>query len=108
MGLFNWTPKSKIQDFSTTIADEIVRKLPPNTRLTREPSAARISKVLEVAFKKSNAFIQENSLGILGKARLGNSFRWALKERGYNDDFIYVATEGLLVLSSQIEKKDQK
>ena len=108
MGLFNWTPKSTIQDFATKVADEIVRKLPPNTRLTREPSAARISTVLELAFKKSNAFIQENDLGILGKARLGNSFRWALKERGYNDDFIYVATEGLLVLSSKPEKKDKK
>ena len=47
-------------------------------------------------------------MGVVGKAKLGNSVKWALKEKGYPDKFIEVVTEGLVVYmtrrSSEVSK----
>jgi hypothetical protein len=42
-------------------------------------------------------FQREHNLGIYGKARLGNTFKWELKEMGYQNEFVNEATKGLLV-----------
>ena len=42
-------------------------------------------------------FQRSHNLGTLGKAKLGNEFKWQLKELGYTEKFIDVATEGLMV-----------
>jgi hypothetical protein len=34
---------------------------------------------------------------MFGKAKLGNEFKWQLKELGYTEKFIDVATEALMV-----------
>ena len=36
-------------------------------------------------------------LGIYKKAKLGNTFKWELKEMGYDEKFTETATEGLIV-----------
>ena len=52
-------------------------------------------------------FQQEHRLGWIGKASLGNSFRWELREMGYQKDFIDLATEAVVVHISKAtaEKK---
>jgi hypothetical protein len=47
-------------------------------------------------------FQTEHRLGWLGKATLGNEFRWALSELGYRKDFVDFASEALVV---QISRK---
>ena len=42
-------------------------------------------------------FQREHRLGTFGKAKLGNEFKWRLRELGYTEKFIDVATEGLMV-----------
>jgi hypothetical protein len=43
----------------------------------------------------------EHKLGVYKKARLGNTFRWELEDRGYSKAFIETATEGLVVYLSR-------
>lgn len=63
----------------------------------KKVSANRLSKILEDAFTKAQTFNQEKKLGMYKKARLGNTFQWGLRDMGYSQKFIDIATEGLIV-----------
>ena len=60
-------------------------------------SEKRLSGILEEVCNKALAFKNQHKLGVYKKARLGNTFRWELEERGYSKMFIETATEGLVV-----------
>jgi len=58
---------------------------------------AAIAKAFDDTFNRAIDFQREARLGIYGKARLGNTFKWELKEMGYDEKFTETATEGLIV-----------
>ena len=88
-----------INDFARELADTLVKRYPPSLDVNpeRKISANRLTKVLEDSFARAVEFQREHKLGLFGKAKLGNEFKWQLKELGYTEKFIEVATEGLMV-----------
>jgi hypothetical protein len=46
------------------------------------------------AFRKAADFRAQHKPGDYKKARLGNTFRWELKELGYSKKFAEIATKG--------------
>jgi len=90
---------SKVTDFAKTLAQDIAKRYPP--AIANNPaqmvSQKRLSSILEEAFVRAAEFNLENKLGWYKKAKLGNEFKWELKEIGYDEKFIDVATEGLIV-----------
>ena len=88
-----------INDFARELADTLAKRYPPSLDANpeRKISANRLTKVLEDTFSRAAEFQQEHKLGMFGKAKLGNEFKWQLKELGYTEKFIEVATEGLMV-----------
>lgn len=104
MGLFAWFSANKEVDlFAKTLAQDIAKRYPPSMDTAQEKrvSANRLTKILEDAYAKAKQFNQEKQLGTYKKAKLGNTFRWELKELGYSKEFIEVATEGLIVYLSK-------
>ena len=99
MGLFGSTSGKEIDQFAKSLADAVAKRYPPSLERSDEKkvSVARVTKVLEDALQNAAQFAQEKRLGTLSKARLGNSFKWELKELGYGERFVEVATEGLIV-----------
>lgn len=96
MALFG---KSKVVEFAVTLSRELERRYSPAMEKgdDRKISAKGISNILEELYQKAVDFKQKEKIGIVQTARLGNTFRWELKELGYSDEFIEVATEGLVV-----------
>jgi hypothetical protein len=96
MGLFSG---KKIKQFAKELTDNLAKRYPPTLDVTPEKrvSEARLTRVLEETLAKATTFQQEQKLGVFGKAKLANEFKWQLKERGYSEKFIEVATEGLTV-----------
>ena len=88
-----------INEFAKTLAHALSKRYPPALDINPEKkvSQARLVKVLEETLAKATDFQREQKLGMFGKAKLGNEFRWQLKELGYTEKFIDVATEGLMV-----------
>jgi hypothetical protein len=88
-----------INAFARELADTLAKRYPPSLDANPEKkvSANRLTKVLEDALAKAVEFQREHKLGLFGKAKLGNEFKWQLKELGYTEKFIEVATEGLMV-----------
>jgi hypothetical protein len=96
-GLFSVS--KKINEFARELSENLSKRYPPALDVNPEKkiSANRLTKVLEEALASAAQFQRENRLGIYGKAKLGNEFKWQLKELGYSEQFIDVATEGLMV-----------
>lgn len=108
MGMLDSLRGSSANDFAKQLALDLSAHYPPS--LDQSPqkrvSVNRMTRILEDAFSRAESFKNEQRLGWLGKARLGNSFRWELKELGYSSDFIEMATEGLIVYITR--KADSK
>lgn len=102
--------RPNIDRFAKDLAGELARSFPPSVanEPRRKVSPHRLTKILENTLEKARGFALEHKLGVVGKAKLGNSFRWELKELGYNEAFIEVATEGVIVYVTRGEKPDAK
>lgn len=99
MGLFGMISSKEVDAFAKALAQDIAKRYPPSLDAAKEKriSQSRISKVLEEAYGRAIRFRDEKRLGVYKKARLGNTFRWELKELGYSEHFVETATEGLVV-----------
>lgn len=87
------------KEFANLLAQELAKRYPPAIEKGegRKISEKGLSNILEGIYGKAVEFKKSNRLGIYATARLGNVFRWELKELGYSDQFIEMATEGLIV-----------
>ena len=97
-----------VEAFGKELAQTVAKRYPPtlDTASERRVSASRITKVLEDALGKAADFARERKLGAYKKARLANTFKWELKELGYTERFVEVATEGLVVYMTRRGQKD--
>lgn len=84
--------------FAKSVAALVTRRFPPvianNPENTVPPQ--RVAEILELAFSAAPRFQQENRLGFLGRAKLGDAFKRELREIGYGEGFIGLATAKLI------------
>ena len=93
-GMFSPLP----QTFAQQIAEKIERQFPAKSepQLAKKGAQRRLEGVLQPIMNDLVGFQRENQLGWIGKARLGNAFRWALAEKGYSKEFVEALTEGVV------------
>ncbi|HTO51488.1 MAG TPA: hypothetical protein VML91_27910 [Burkholderiales bacterium] len=99
MGLFSIFSNKEVDAFANDLAADLAKRYPPAIDVSpdKRVSENRLTRVLEETLLKAAEFQQQHKLGVIGKAKLGNKFKWQLKEMGYTDKFIDVATEALMV-----------
>jgi hypothetical protein len=99
MGLFGSVSGKQVDEFAKSLALELSKRYPPalDRGTERRISQKRLTTILEDIFQRATDYRKQHRLGVYKKARLGNTFRWELKENGYSDKFIEIATEGLVV-----------
>jgi hypothetical protein len=97
--IFKLFGPSKTDEFAKTLAQDIAKRYPPVIANNPEQmvSQKRLTAILEDAFTRARQFNSDNRLGMFKKAKLGNTFKWELKELGYDEKFVDMATEGLIV-----------
>lgn len=98
MGFFKGAISPLPSIFATQIAEKIERQFPPKSepQLAKKGAQRRLEGVLQPIMKDLVSFQQEHQLGWIGKARVGNAFRWALTEKGYSKEFVEAMTEGVI------------
>ena len=80
------------------MAQELINRYP--LELDKSPgkiSAARISRILEGIYERARQIHAEQKLGLIGKTRMAHAFKWRLRDEGYSNAFVDLATEGLVV-----------
>jgi hypothetical protein len=104
--LQRFSAPSGINSTVEALVRELVRRYPPSMASGegRRLSPQAVTNILEAVIGKAVAKSQELELGVVGKARLSNNFKWALKEQGYPEAFIDLVTEALVVYMTRAAK----
>ena len=94
---------SSVDTFAKVLADDVAKRYPPalDQDAAKRPSANRMTRIVEDVCNKAVEFQATHKLGWLGKAKLGNAFRWELSAMGYQKDFVEMATEAVIVYLSR-------
>src|SRR5690349_2907436 len=87
----------ELEEFAGALASDLGRRFPPSSEARTDPGAVhQIKVILEGLGSRAVRFQSEKKLGIYKKAKLGNVFKWKLKELGYSDDFAERATKEIV------------
>ena len=88
MAILKFLDTKEIADFATLLAEDLARRFPPTSEARTDPGAKHQLKViLEGLGARAVRFHKEHKLGIYKKAKLGNVFKWKLKEVGFSEEF---------------------
>jgi hypothetical protein len=98
MSLFDRGKTPMIDEFALKLAADLAQRYPPDleNQQPRKRNPQRLKRAFDATFNNAIAFQREHKLGIYGKARLGNTFRWELKRLGFPEDFIELTTKSLV------------
>jgi len=98
-----WFSNAPIDEFGRALARELSARytLEMDQSGRDKKSEKKLGRALNLVYGRAREFKRENRLGVYRKARLGNAFRWELKEMGYREAFIEQATKGLVLNISQ-------
>jgi hypothetical protein len=97
MALFGLINTADIEQFATGLATDLGRRFPPSSEQRTDPGAKhQVKVILEGLGARAVRYHAEHKLGIYKKAKLGNVFKWKLKELGYSDDFAERATKDIV------------
>ncbi len=69
---------------------------PASEKRTDAGAKNQLGVILEGLAARAVRFRDEKRLGLYKKAKLGNVFRWKLKELGYSDGFVDQATNAII------------
>lgn len=108
--IVSWLKKLKapspVEALVDALVNELMRRYPPimASGEGRRLSPQAVTNILETVIGKAVVKSQEMNLGVVGKAKLGTDFKFALKAKGYPDKFVDVMTEALIVYVSRKPK----
>lgn len=94
--LFSWFDARDAKDFGSSMARFYMERMPPNVGLNEKQFATKSQQVLEKMNHQVIGFKQKNKLNIYKTAQMGNAFKWALKDAGYDNGYIDKLTEWLV------------
>ncbi len=99
MALFGSVSGGQVDDFAKSLVEELTQQFPPtNEQLDKKNSKKKVFSVLDGLFSKASSFKKQHQLGVYKRARLANTFRWELQEKGYDTTFVEFATESLVLI----------
>lgn len=99
MGILQWFDTAEIDELARSIAADLVKRVPPSSLVSHTKQAAdRLRNTHDAIFDRAAKFARTRKLNIYKKARLGNQFRWSLREAGYPPEFVQTWTYELVTL----------
>ena len=97
MAMLKLLDTKELEEFASGLAADMGRRFPPASEARTDPGAVHQLKViLEGLAARAVRYREEHKLGLYKKAKLGNVFKWRLKELGYSDSFIDNATKEIV------------
>ena len=102
MPIFGWLDTKEVDAFAKSIADDLTGRIPLSVGESRKQvTPGRVHNAHEAFVARAEAFARTHKLNWYKRAHLGNTFQWALRERGYDKEFVDTWTHNLLVAVSK-------
>jgi hypothetical protein len=109
MKIPDWFDTKVEDELIRAIAADLIKRVPPDALPLRDKKAAvRLRNTHDAVFARAAKFARAHKLNIYKKARLGNQFRWALREAGYPPEFVEAWTYELVTLVTLSPAVDRK
>jgi hypothetical protein len=97
MALFGLIDTRELEEFATVLASDLGRRFLPTSEARTDPGAKyQLKVILEGLGARAVRYHTERKLNVYKKAKLGNVFKWKLKELGYSDAFVESATKEIV------------
>ena len=98
MGFFTGALSALPKTFAEEMARRVELQFPPKSepQLAKPGAQKRLAGILKPILDDLVTFQKQHQLGWIGKARVGNTFRWALAEKGYSKEFVERLTESVI------------
>ena len=87
----------EVEDFAVALAREFTSRIPAGTEPTE---ATRLARAVDEICNRARTFQREKKLGIYGRAKIGTSFKYELKNAGYPDELVDSLTHQVLLVMS--------
>jgi len=97
MALFGLINTQELEEFAGVLASDLGRRFPPASEARTDPGAKyQLKVILEGLGARAVRYHRDHKLNVYRKAKLGNVFKWKLKELGYSDAFSEQATKEII------------
>lgn len=103
--MLRWLDTTDLDRFVDEVVRDLVERIPPRgvgiepsmaaPRAAKNPKKqeSRAAKAHQSLLDRIERYARENSLNFYKKAHLGNRIKWALKEAGYEPEFVDALTQ---------------
>lgn len=96
--VLSWFDASEVKEFGASLARFYIERISPGDFGEKNKSIAKKQQeVVNKMFQQMARFKLEHKLNIYKKAQLGNAFKWALKDAGYDATFVDQFTKELML-----------
>ena len=86
--ILNWFDANESKKFAEELAQSFMEKDAQSQPDSKKKSVLKKQKLLNTVFQEVGNFKRTHQLNIYKKAQFANTFKWALKEAGYEDAYI--------------------
>ena len=103
MNIVDYVRSTAEKALASKLAEQLAKDL-PSTQVEKGRkllSVNKVTRLLERTYQLASDYQREHRIGFIKRALLANSFKWELKTKGYPEDFVDMATEGLIVALSK-------
>lgn len=96
--MIGWLNAKEATEFGAHLADFFIRRVPlVDSKNAQKTSMANKRAVLNEMFRQIEKFKTEHAMNFYKKAKLGNAFKWALLDAGYDSEIVDDLTKEVLL-----------
>jgi len=95
--MFSWFDAKEEQHFGTTLARFYIERVPFESPFSKNKFATKTQETLKKLDLQVQQFKKDRRLNVYKKAKLGNAFKWSLRDAGYDVDYVNELTEWLML-----------
>jgi hypothetical protein len=95
--MLGWFDAREAKAFGTALANEFIRQVEPARNLPQSKFAKKADAALAQIARDTAEFRKTHPLNVYKRAQLTNQFKWAMKDAGYDDEYVDKLTDWLVL-----------
>ena len=95
--MLNWFDAKEEQTFGSSIAKFYIERVPFESPFSTKKFATKTQETLKKVDLQIQQFKAGRKLNVYKKAKLGNAFKWVLRDAGYDNEYVNELTEWLML-----------
>ena len=94
--VLGWLNAKEAEAFGNSLAEFFDEKFRANTKAKDQKIAAKQQKLVSEVLTKAQQYKAAHKLNAYQKAKLGNAFKWKLRDLGHDSELIDLMTKDLM------------